>query len=352
MSAETQAAETEVAPEVVPGATPEAAPNTIGDAAAAAVTQKVVGAPEAESATITQPDEGTVMPDSAALEAPAPNALADSGAASSFDLQRAGLPEDLRTLRWVQDSTSFEQVVRDAHEAQMAIGADKIRKPREGDVEDQNRYWNESGRPETADGYDLGEFKPPEDVGWSDDLQKSMTEFMHSQGLTQDQVAKVIPEFARQQAAIMGQNAEAVAVTREGTSAALHEEFGPAHDNLQFASANMLKNVLGDDFDALIHQRDITGDEFGNNPLFNTALMRIASRISPSHEILGAAGQRQVVAMSPDAAVAAREKILSDPVNRAAFMEGEGSHQLVSSVRKAIARTYDDQYGDEVYDNG
>ena len=313
----------------------EVAPAPDNATAAAAAT------PEPQAAPV-----GNIM-DTGTEPAREPNATAAAENFSAFDMQKATLPQDQRTLPWLGDIDSFEALVTETASLKSAIGSDKVVLPNWDNPDSVNTYYNSLGRPESVDGYDLTSFAPPEDLNWSEDLQGRMVSHMHTLGLTQKQVEGLVPAFAQEQFADLGTAVESLQAQHDTTQAALKEEFKDSYDNMLTNGASMARTQLGDEaFETLVHTKMASGGEFGNDPNFTRLLMTLASKVAVDSPIIGTAGRSQQVANTPESAVARRHQILDNPTNNAAYF-GEGPADLVERIQREVQETYDDQHGRE-----
>lgn len=100
--------------------------------------------------------------------------------------------------------------------------------PPAADASDEEKaaFYNALGRPESPDKYDLGDFKPPEGMPWSEKRQSTALEGMHKLGLTPDQVKGIMSlHVTDMQAAV----AEAGFVLEDPATikAAIDQEFPP-----------------------------------------------------------------------------------------------------------------------------
>lgn len=334
----------EVAPTETVVETPAPAPNAVAAAAAAP-------APETTPAPAPAEEPAPSLMGGGGEPAVVDNAVAAAEQYTKWDMDRASLPDDLNTLPWVKDSKSFEEMVRSNNQLQIGLGSDKIIKPNLEDAADVSRFWSELGRPETADAYDLSGFTPPEGIGWSDDLTNRMLVHMHGLGLTQDQVAGTVAAMAQEQSADIGDAVGTLIEQHDAREVALKEEFGTAFENLLHNGQAMGRNMIGNEaFEALIHTKTASGGEMGNEPGFAELLMNIASKVSPDSPIIGTAGKANAVAATPDGAQAERDKLMADPINRAAFYEGTGPPALVNTIIEQMQQTYNNQYGDQQLD--
>ena len=68
-------------------------------------------------------------------------------------------------------------------ETKEMVGRKGIILPKEGDAGDLIRFRTEIGVPGSPEEYDLGDFKPPEGLPWSDDFQSKMLTKLHTLGI-------------------------------------------------------------------------------------------------------------------------------------------------------------------------
>ena len=75
---------------------------------------------------------------------------------------RDGLSDDLRNHPGLQKYEDVGALAKGFLSQSELVGRKGVILPKEGDAEDRQRFYSELGRPESVEGYDLGDFAPPE----------------------------------------------------------------------------------------------------------------------------------------------------------------------------------------------
>ena len=199
-------------------------------------------------------------------------------ATDPWELQVAGLPPELRDTGTIQNTKSLEDAVTQLVNAQDAIGRKGVVLPKEGDEDDLNRYYNEVGRPETVDGYELGDFAPPEGMPWDDSLQSGMLGIMHGAGLTNDQVRKCLDGYAGLQGSAYADHSGFLSENRDNSLATLKKEWGSAFQQNTASAVRAFNAAAGGPEAgkaiALLRMQD--GTELGDHPAFIAIWHKVA----------------------------------------------------------------------------
>jgi hypothetical protein len=197
---------------------------------------------------------------------------------------KEGLPEDLRGEQSLGTINTIQDLAKSYINAQKMVGADKIQLPNKYDDGSQLRnVLNKLGLPADLNEYDIS----PKNVEIPEEHQESfnafkahahklgllpqqaqeMFEFLHNQGVEQDQ------QLIEQQ-----QKIEQEAIAN------LQKEWGAAFNNKIGLAQQAVKHVAGED-EALLST--LTSPEFGNNPAIVKAFARIGEMLSEDKIING-----------------------------------------------------------------
>jgi hypothetical protein len=147
----------------------------------------------------------------------------------------------------------------------------------DADQKDWDAFYGKTGRPESPDGYDFGDFAPPEGMPWDESLQGRLTERMHKLGLSNAQMNGAIRALAEEQ------NTDWVSASTEGVAqfekakADLKSEWGVAYD-AKVEMAERAWNYAFGDKAALVKDVQIPGlGTFGSIPEVVRAFEKMGS---------------------------------------------------------------------------
>ncbi len=158
---------------------------------------------------------------------------------------RDGLDAELKDHPSLAKYDDVPALAKGFLESQKLVGAKGVIRPAEGATpEEMGTFYNSMGRPETVDGYELGEFQPPEVLKefWDTEGMSGMVGKMHERGLSTEQAQGLLSDFAEYQAGTYG---EAVKNASEGKTAAgeaLKTKWGLAYG----AKIDLAKRTMGE----------------------------------------------------------------------------------------------------------
>jgi len=227
----------------------------------------------------------------------------------------------------MQKFTSVEELSRDAITQNRLVGFEKIARPKkDSPSEDWDRFFNDMGRPESADKYDLSEFKPPENVQWDNDLQQSMLEDFHKAGLSQQQAKEVIEAYAERQATATRDHTESLQQARTATESVLREKWGRAFEPNKAVAADEFTRVFGDNAEMVMNIALPSGQLFGNEPAMIEAFFNLGKK----HQEHGMIGEKSVSepSLSPADALMKAHEMETDPDNLAAITAGKPNNPI------------------------
>lgn len=206
----------------------------------------------------------------------APGAAGDGGgeAAPAWD---AGLDEPTRTLVAERGWQGPADAVKAFGELEQRA-AGMVALPGEAaKPEDWAAFYDKLGRPESAEQYDLGDFKPPEGLPWSGEVQAAMLGKMHEAGLNSAQVKGLLGAYAGVQQAQLQALETAAEQAAAADRAALEKEWGGAW-KARMDEANLaVRAVFGEDLDAAKDLRLADGRFL----LDDARLARVFAKIAP-----------------------------------------------------------------------
>jgi len=262
--------------------------------------------------------------------------------AASYDFakMRASLPAELRDNPILDPYSSgetpsgFEGLVRSHVDVQKLVGGEKVTKPgKDATPEDMARYYNALGRPETAEGYDLGDFAPPQGMPWDPNLQTNMVEDMHASGLSNEQVNGVIRAFAKHQGEAWMQAQVAVAQGREDSEKALRAELGDGYDGAIEMGGRAALAGFGPELLKEVENIPLAdGTLLGNHPAMNKAFIEIGKQMG-EHGMFADKTSTAGALMSPAEAQAELE-IMEHPgseTSKAIVTKSHPDHKIVKA---------------------
>jgi hypothetical protein len=204
---------------------------------------------------------------------------ASPSSAPTQESWRTALPDEFRNHPDITRHNDVASMAKEYVNAQGLIGRKGVILPKEGDANDQARFYKELGRPETAEAYNLGEFVPPEGLAWDGELQKGMLSAFHEAGLSDSQVQKALSAYANLSASTVEAMHEQVEASRRNNEAGLRREFGHAYEARMNLASRALREFAGDGADDLLQSRLADGSALGDNPAFIRMLAKAAETV-------------------------------------------------------------------------
>jgi len=218
-------------------------------------------------ATPTPPAAFPSTPDFAAVRAAMPPGIGDH---KIFDAYVEG--EEPRGIRGLME---------DFIGAQSLVGMEKITRPNEKFTEkDWDKFYSELGRPETPDGYDLGDFEPRPESNWDPNLQKAMMQRLHSAGLTNAQMNKTMRDFEEVQYENNERARAYVQSMHDAAERSLRESWGAGYDAMVNGGIRAFKEAFGEDAEAVSQIVLPDGHTIADHPLFVKAFAELAGKFS------------------------------------------------------------------------
>lgn len=223
----------------------------------------------------------------------------------------ASLEPDLRGLVTTKGWKHPGEAIKSYAHLERLVGVDKIPIPgKDAKPEDWDVVYSRLGRPESPDKYDLGDFKPPEGLEWSEDSQKAMLAEMHASGLSTGQAKRLIARYAEDAKARADSFRQKVAEHAQQSEAALRKAWGTAFEHNMDVANRAFKLAAGPHLEALNALRIADGTFIANNPLMVQAFANLG-KMMEEHKMIGD-GQRSPV-MDPESAKAEIARMHGDP---------------------------------------
>lgn len=213
---------------------------------------------------------------------------------------RDSLPDDLRANPTLAPHPDVASLAKEHINLQSLIGKKGVIPPGEKDPpEAWDRFYNQLGRPESPDKYDLNGFKPPEGLPWQPEVQSAMLKEMHAAGLSNKQAARVLAKYAEMQGAQWNDLNGKIGQSVEQNTVALKKDWGAAYDAKVDVANRAFAFAAGDQMEAFRQVKLADGTYAGDNPLFVRMFAKIGEAMSED-TLKGSGGRR--MSMTPDEA--------------------------------------------------
>ena len=231
---------------------------------------------------------------------------------------RTVLPEDIRDEPSLQAIKTIPDLAKGYVHAQKLVGTDKLAKPQANWTPEQKaEFWNQIGRPKTAEEYKFGEFKLAEGVQIQDERLSAARSKFHELGLTNEQADGVMQYYV----GVINQETEttlqAKAQSRQQGLQALQKEHGEKLSEVVDVANSALRSLGGED---LIKKLQVM--QLDNDPQLVNLLYKVG-KLAQEDDARGT-GPGLLI---PDA-TAARQRI-DDLVNDPDFMQRLNNRTLL-----------------------
>lgn len=162
---------------------------------------------------------------------------------------RSKLSEDLRDNPSLVKFKDESSLAKSYLELQKTLGSARLEKPSESWTPEQwDKFYNELGRPESADKYAYDEKQMPDGLIYDKGMEERFNKIFHKAGLTNKQAAIIRDEF----------------VGYRGES---HSQMVKAREERAFKESQNLKQEWGDEYDARMDAAFKTAREFGGQEM-------------------------------------------------------------------------------------
>lgn len=246
---------------------------------------------------------------------------------------RESLNPDLKANPIFQRFKSVGDLANAYVHAQRFIGGEKLAAPKETWGEPEwNEFWTALGRPETADQYDLGDFRPPEDLPWDDDLQTQMLGVMHKAGLNHKQAREIVAAYRDQ---VEGQFRDVIGQIEEirtESMKSLRQEWGRAFDGRLDLARRAAQHALGDQFPTFTNIKLEGGGLLGDDPRFIRMFARLGETMG-EHGLVG--DKRTRTTLTPQEAMTEEAKLRGDKGFMAAYLSKEHPEHEIAVQKMA-----------------
>lgn len=232
----------------------------------------------------------------------------------------AGLSPDVRQALASKSYDSPDALGRAYLDLEKKIGADKIALPAaDAPAEAWDPIYKALGRPDSAESYDLGAFKPPDGLPWSPEIQTGMVGEMHAAGLNSQQVTRLLGKYAELQ------NGEWTAYNEDAKKAAdtstdeLKGEWGQGYDAKVDLGNRVVRHAFGDNLEAAKQLRLEDGSFVLDNPVMVRALAAIGESWAEDGALPQGFGD---LSLTPAGAKTEIAKLKQDEAFQKAFLDG------------------------------
>ena len=208
--------------------------------------------------------EQVAQPEATVLETPAE--VAQGGSGNDF-LQT--IPEDLREHPSLSPIKDVENLARSYVNAQRLIGADKVPLPVNPTEEDLDNIYSKLGRPESADGYEIG----VDGNIITEDVARSYADVAHKLRLTPDQANGILEYYRGLTTQASEMTSEAETQQRNNVEMSLRKEWGDDFDARISDAGRVAREFGGGD---LLEMQLADGTKVGNHPDFIKAFAKMA----------------------------------------------------------------------------
>ncbi len=259
---------------------------------------------------------------------------------------RDGLSEELRSNPSITKFDTTENLASSYIELQSLVGKKGVIPPGEGDgPEVYERFYNELGRPETVEGYDLSNVEIPEALQpfWDDGLQSAMVAGMHELGMSQATVKGLLNLFAGEQAKMLGELNQGVAQANTAAQDELKTELGTSYDAKVEVSQRAFREAFGDNAGEMAGLELAGGGMLGNHPGIIRAFIKLGESMNEA-ELLGDKTNTSF-AGTPADGHAEIQKLSGDKEFMAVYQDAEHpEHEAaVNRMSAAFAQAYSNE---------
>lgn len=238
--------------------------------------------------------------------------------------------KDLPALADIQDVPSLAKSFLATKEM---VGRKGIILPKEDDAADVARFRSEIGVPETVEGYDLGDFTPPEGLPWSESMQTKMLARLHTRGIPNGQIRGLFDDLAE----VQHEEYQALVANQEqgntrGT-AKLKEDLGADYEASMALAERSFKKCSGDNFEELSHITLPDGTNLGDHPAFVKTFINIG-KLHKEHELLGEKSGGGGFEKTPEQAASEMAELEKHPAYRNA---DDPEHKMITDKVNELA---------------
>lgn len=249
----------------------------------------------------------------------------------------SALDADLRGVVTAKGWKGPGDVVKGYANLEKLVGFEKIPVPGKDAAPDVwDAVYARLGRPDAADKYDLGDFKPPADVPWDEAGQKAMLGAMHKAGLSSRQARAILDAYAAHSAEGMNAINAKIGEAQRAAQDQLQREWGAAHGAKLDVANRAFKMAFGDATEAARQIKLADGTFLFDNPALVRAFAAIGEKMG-EETLKGQGGGR--LTMTPQEAQAELARMHGDPEIIAKMLDKmHPENAALQAKREALSR--------------
>jgi hypothetical protein len=234
---------------------------------------------------------------------------------------RDSLGDDLRANPSLGKFDSVPALAKSYVELQKKIGAKGVIVPGAdaGEVE-WNEYYNELGRPDSAEGYELDKVEIPENLPWSEETLGLVAAEMHNLGISKSAAQGLVEKYIEIQSQQFNGQMQQIAQARETAIVELKKEWGPAYDAKMDLANRAFLTGAAEDEEKIRNKVMADGTKLGDDPDFVKVFANLGDKFSESG-LIGDKVRR--VTSTPDEAKREIRKLWADKVFQEAYQDAE-----------------------------
>jgi len=251
-------------------------------------------------------------------------------AAPSFEI-----PEAYKDKKYLQGIDSQEKVYEMLDNAQSLIGKRPGLPTSESSEDDWNKFYNDLGRPDSADKYEFKEIELPEGTARDEGFTQQSTELMHKLGLSQNQASGLREWFDGYTLEALNKQQETLKTDNEQWENLANEYYGDNKDQIMADAKDLIKENLPDKFEGAL-------DSFSNEHLLKMAgvLHNIKNKYI-SEDSLSKKDAHAAPALTPAEYHKKVLQFISNPAytdqlhpeHEAIYMEGQKMYEALDKMR-------------------
>ena len=214
-----------------------------------------------------------VEPVSTPVAESAPSLIAQGDAGNAADTSwMSGIDQEYMGSQTVSTAKTANDLAKQVYNLEKVMGKPKIELPQENWTPEQyNDFYNKTGRPESAEGYNLDGM--PEQFSFTDEDKSSLLSSLHELGLNNKQANAVMKSIADREVGLSESVDAKFTETQNAAVENLKSEWGDQFENkLKLASAT-LSNVTDPD------SAESLKEMAGNNPAFIKMLADLGDKM-------------------------------------------------------------------------
>jgi hypothetical protein len=204
---------------------------------------------------------------------------------------RDALRDDLRAHPSLARYDSQEKLADAYVNLEKTLGRDKVVLPKaDGPREEWDSVYAALGRPEKPEAYNLADFKAPEGLPWSPEVQTGMLGVFHKAGLNDGQVRELLAGYGTAMKAQYDALNQQLDQHVQTVEASLKKEWGADYEARRSGARLAAEVLLAGDYPTLSTMRMADGTMALDHPLLVKAFARAHDAIGPEALTIGKGG--------------------------------------------------------------